>query len=119
VKLPTVLEAAANFGEVLGIVIAKIDELRDPERRSRLYLRSSLGRTELGPDGLVIESMNSRMRAKFGIEEDDIIKAVNGRTMRDIQDVAAAFSAFTGEPQTVTVMLVRDEEEFTLTYYIR
>ena len=59
------------------------------------------------------------MRRKSGIDEDDLIKTVNGKRLTTIQDVAGIFAAFTGAPQTVTVRLVRDDSEITHTYYIK
>ena len=119
IGLPSTLNAAANFSNVLSIVMEKLDKLLEPEKSTKIYLKSSIGKGVLGPDGLLIEDFNSRLRVKCGIEEDDLIKMVNGRSITTIQDVASVFAGFSGEAQTVTVRLVRDEEELTLTYYIR
>jgi hypothetical protein len=119
ISLPTILDAAANFGEVLSVVVEKISKLIDSEVSTKVYLKSSLGRVELGPKGLLIESLNSRLRKKTGLKDDDIIKTVNGKNLTAIHDVTGLFSTFTGSPQTITVRFERDEEALTHTYYIR
>ncbi|MFH1753897.1 MAG: hypothetical protein ABH875_06910 [Candidatus Omnitrophota bacterium] len=138
ISLPTALDAAANFGEVLGIVAEKIGNLisDEPEEetgeategesdetatqaRTKVYLKSSLGKVSLGPKGLLIESLSSRMKLKSGLESDDVIKSVNGKSLTSIQAMVGAFSAFTGAAQTITVRILRDEEELTHTYYVR
>lgn len=119
ISLPTIMDAAANFATVLGIVTKKIDELLDPEKRSKIYFNTSLGKGALGPNGLLIKSLNSRLRAKCGIKDDDLIKTVNGKNLTAIQDIAVLFSSFAGSPQTLTVKLIRDDTDLTLTYYIK
>ena len=129
ISLPTILGAAANFGEVLGIVVEKISTLLEDESddetgaqvRTKVYLKSSLGKVTLGPNGLVIESLSSRMKQKSGLKSDDIIKSVNGKSLTSIQSVTSVFSTFSGAAQTITVRILRDneEEEITHTYYVR
>lgn len=119
VILPTTKDAAANFGSVLGIVIKKIGELLDPGIATKIYFKTSLGKAALGSGGLQIESLNSKLRSNFGINDGDLIKSVNTRRLSTIQDVVGIFSSLTGSPQTFVVQLVRDEEDITLTYYIR
>jgi hypothetical protein len=119
VNLPSLLGAADNFGRVLGIVTEKVAGLLEPEKTAKIYFKSSIGKGALGPDGLLIESLSAGLKSKCGIEDKDLIKTVNGKSLRTIQDVAALFSAFSASPQTVTVKLLRDESDLTLTYYIR
>ncbi len=119
VALPTVLQAAANFTEVLAIVIKKIDQLWDPEKQTIVRFSSSLGKAALGSQGLSIDSLNSRLRSKFGLKDGDIIKNVNGKSLSSIRDIAACASSFSASPQTVTVRLERDGDPLVLTYYIK
>jgi len=119
INLPTVLEAASNFGDVLGIVVKKISELIDPEKTAVVFLKSSIGKAKLGPDGLLIESLNSRLRRKCGIENGDLVKTVNGKALTKIGDVVALFSGFSGKAQTLTVGISRKKEELTYTYYLK
>jgi hypothetical protein len=131
ISLPTVLEAAANFGEVLAVVVDKINALLEEEAegqseseaasrpRVKVYLKSSLGKVSIGPNGLLIESLSSRMKKKSGLKSDDIIKNVNGKSINSIGDITSVFSVFSGAAQTVTVRILREEEELTHNYYVR
>jgi len=119
VRLPTILEAAANFSGVLELVIKKIEGLVDPEINSRIYFKSSLGKVSIGPEGMTIEDINSRLGKKLGLQDGDLIRALNGRNVTTIYDIAALFSTFTGGPQTATVTIEIDDEELVQTYYIR
>lgn len=119
ITLPTILDAAANFGEVLNVVVIKIDDLLDSESPTRIYLKSSLGSVRLGPGGLFVKSLNSAMRKKTGIKDDDLIKSINGKSITGIRDIVSVFSSYAGSAQTFTVSLTRDEEDLTITYYVR
>ena len=119
VMLPTVLEATANFGEVLTLVTKKITDLIDPEKQAELHFKSSISKGVLGPDGLLIKSLNSRLRENFGLKDGDIIKSVNGKSLTTIHGIASLFSTYTGAPQSATIKILRDEDELTHTYYIK
>ncbi len=128
VELPSLLEASANFAHVLGIVTQKVSELIEPGTPARIYFKSSLGRGRLGPGGLLIESLNTRLREKSGLGEGDLIKSVNGRSLSTLQDISAVSSVFTGGPKTAVVIFIRDGddqeaeqegEEVRHTYYIK
>jgi hypothetical protein len=119
IDLPSTLDAASNFAAVLQIVTDKIAQIIDPEAPTRIYFKSSLGKGRLGPDGLLIESLNARIRKKSGLKEDDLIKTVAGRTLTSIQDVSAAFSALSGEARSVSVTLAREDEDLTHIYVIK
>lgn len=119
VSLPTLMGAAANFSDVLGVVAGKIEKVLEPEKETRIFFKTSLGKVSLGSDGLLIESLNSRLKSKCGLKDKDLIKSANGKNLIAIQDVAAVFSSFSSSPQTTTLKLVRDEDPLTFTYYIR
>ncbi len=120
IKLPSTLEAAANFGIVLGIITKKVSELLEPDKKSKIFFKTSIGKVMLGPDGITIESLNSRLRSLCGLKDDDIVKTINGKNVTTISDIAAVFSGLPlSSPHNVTLRLLRDDEELTHTYYVR
>ncbi len=120
VELPTILDAMGNFGNVLKIVTEKIAGVLEADRASMVFFKTAIGKGALGSEGLVIESLSSRLRGKFGIKDDDLITSINGKTLNNIQGVGAIFSGIDpGSPQTVTVKITRDEEELVNTYYLK
>jgi len=120
ISLPTIIDAAANFGYVLGLVTKKVTEVRDEEESARLYFVASIGKGALGPEGLLIESLSARLKAKCGIKDDDLIISVNGKGLTTLQDVSALFSTLDpGSPRTIVIKIARDDSELTHTYYLK
>ena len=119
VTLPTIFDAVANFGEALGAVVSKINAVIDPEKSTKIYFKTSIGKAELGASGLLIDSLSANLKSKSGIKDKDLILSINNLAIRTIQDAATIFSRFTGNSQTFTIKLKRDDEDLTLTYYIK
>jgi len=120
IALSTILDAAENFGYVLGLVTKKLTDLIEPEKSTSIYFKTSIGKVVLGPSGLLVDSLNSRLKTNFGIEDDDIIQSANGKGLTTIQDISSLFSGMDiSSPKTITLKILRDEEELTQVYYLK
>ncbi|MBL7068554.1 MAG: hypothetical protein ISS34_01675 [Candidatus Omnitrophica bacterium] len=120
ISLPSILDSAGNFAHVLGLITKKVADVIEPEKTAKLYISTSIGKGALGPEGLLIESLSTRLKAKCGIKDDDLITSVNGKTLSALQDVSAIFSSLDpATPHTIVIRLVRDDSELTHTYYIK
>ena len=120
VELPTILNAMSNFANVLKIVTEKITGILEANSASRVFFNTAIGKGVLGSEGLVVESLSSRLRGKFGIKDDDLITSVNGKALNNIQGVGAIFSGIDpGSPQTVSAKITGGEAELVNTYYLK